>query len=209
MQYDNFCYSSCIAPFPLFISHVNILFFFLLILWLRGSGWGHSRVVNIYQILVLNWKRALMMADTISMPDIVAGGNPLVGVWNVGLQYAKSTYCTCESNQHLQQGLTGENAISFWFFPHFYGNTQQVRPLNTSLFWISCTNTHTHLNNRRSPCISGMLLISTSRVWIMSLLWCATLLCVHLCCSWLTLMNTEWTVNVTVSCELSHCHQQY
>lgn len=57
-----------------------------------------------------------MMADTISMPDIVAGGagrDALVGVWNVGLQYAKSTYCTCESNQHLQQGLTGENAISF------------------------------------------------------------------------------------------------
>lgn len=40
------------------------------------------------------------------------GGDALVGVWNVGLQYAKSTYCTCESNQHLQQGLTGENAIS-------------------------------------------------------------------------------------------------
>lgn len=116
MQYDNFCYSSCIAPFPLFISHVNILFFslffFLLMLWPRGRGWGHSRVVNNYQILVLNWKRALMMADTISMPDIVTGVFGMLG----SSMLSRRTVHVNQTNT-CSRGLREKNAISFWFSP--------------------------------------------------------------------------------------------
>lgn len=120
MQYDNFCYSSCIAPFPLFISHVNILFFFLFLFFANvvteGKGVGPQPSCKYLSNLGVELKAGLDDGrHNFNAWYCYGGGGALVGVWNVGLQYAKSTYCTCESNQHLQQGLTGENAISFWF----------------------------------------------------------------------------------------------
>lgn len=120
MQYDNSCYSSCIAPFSLFISHVNILFFFFFSFFANvvteGKGVWPRPSCKYLSNLGVELKAGLDDGRHNFNARYRCGGNALVGVWNVGHQYAKPTYCTCESNQHLQQGLTGENAISIRFF---------------------------------------------------------------------------------------------
>lgn len=83
------------------------------------------------------------------MPDISVvsreRGNKL-GVWNVGFKYAKLIYCTCESNQRLQQGFMGEMPYPFSFL-HYTAIHKFNLWTARLVFSKSLTNTLTHFKN--------------------------------------------------------------
>lgn len=127
---------SCIAPFPLFICHVNTIelspppslpLFYLLTLWLRRRGRGRSRVVNIYQILGVELKVGLDDDGRNWTPDAVTAVMRSTGVLEclVSMWWINVLYEWIEAT--LAAGVHGRNAISFG--PH-----PQSPPPNTTLF---------------------------------------------------------------------------